>query len=39
VLLDRLGLGILPVGEVAFLVAAIAFMLATDRFRIARHPG
>jgi predicted MFS family arabinose efflux permease len=39
VLLDRLGLGILPVGEVAFLIAAIAFMLATDRFRIARHPG
>lgn len=39
VLLDGFGLGILPFAEVAFLVAGLAFLVATDRVRIARHPG
>lgn len=39
VLLDGFGIRILPFGEVAFLMAGLVFMLATDRFRIARHPG
>jgi DHA1 family inner membrane transport protein len=38
-LLDGFGIGVLPFGEVAFVVAALVFVLVTDRFRIARHPG
>jgi MFS transporter, DHA1 family, inner membrane transport protein len=39
VLLDRLGIASLPFAAVVLLVVGIVFMLATDRFRIARHPG
>jgi MFS transporter, DHA1 family, inner membrane transport protein len=38
-LLDRLGIASLPFASVVLLIAGIVFMLATDRFRIARHPG
>lgn len=39
VLLDRLGIQVLPWIEVALVLAAIVFVLATDRRRIALHPG
>jgi MFS transporter, DHA1 family, inner membrane transport protein len=38
-LLDGLGIASLPFASVVLLIAGIVFMLATDRFRIARHPG
>ena len=39
VLLDRVGIGVLPAAEVILVAACLIFVLATDRFRIARHPG
>ncbi|MFW8745269.1 MFS transporter, partial [Mesorhizobium japonicum] len=38
-LLDSLGIVSLPFAAVVLLVVGIVFMLATDRFRISRHPG
>jgi predicted MFS family arabinose efflux permease len=38
-LLDHLGVGVLPFASVALAGMALAFVIATDRFRIARHPG
>ncbi|MGN6327294.1 MFS transporter [Pseudolysinimonas sp.] len=39
VLLDGWGIGSLPFATAALLAAGLVFMLATDRFRIARHPS
>jgi predicted MFS family arabinose efflux permease len=38
-LLDRLGIRVLPWAQVIFVVAAVLFVIVTDRRRIARHPG
>lgn len=38
-LLDSFGIASLPFASVALLVVGIVFVLATDRFRISRHPG
>jgi MFS transporter, DHA1 family, inner membrane transport protein len=38
VLLDHLGIQVLPFAEAALVLAAIIFILATDRRRIALHP-
>jgi predicted MFS family arabinose efflux permease len=38
-LLDGFGVASVPFAGVAMIVAGLGFMLATDRFRIARHPG
>jgi DHA1 family inner membrane transport protein len=39
VLLDGFGIQVLPWAEVALVLGAVAFVVATDRRRIARHPG
>jgi len=39
VLLDRLGIAVLPFTEAVLILAAIAVILATDRRRIGLHPG
>jgi predicted MFS family arabinose efflux permease len=38
VLLDHLGIHVLPVAEAVLVLAAIAFIVATDRRRISLHP-
>jgi predicted MFS family arabinose efflux permease len=38
VLLDHLGIRVLPFAEIALILAAIVFIVATDRRRIGLHP-
>jgi predicted MFS family arabinose efflux permease len=38
VLLDRLGIRVLPWAEAALILAGIAFILLTDRRRVSLHP-
>jgi MFS transporter, DHA1 family, inner membrane transport protein len=38
-LLDGIGIGVLPFAAIVLLVAGLILMLATDRFRVARHPS
>ena len=39
VLLDAWGVAILPFATSALLIAGLVFMLASDRFRVSRHPS